>query len=115
MLVTVTSEITLPVTDAVGGTVTVAVTVSGAAGAEALLATLAHLFFWDVHSWNENPGPEKLIHLVNWWPQAAAQADGKSSKRSSKTTKDCPFFPTAGGRPPSEKTNLKNVLMTMTL
>jgi len=66
VVVIVTSEITLPVTDAVGGTVTVAVTVSGAAGTEALLATFAHLFFCEVHSWNEKPGPEKLIHLVNW-------------------------------------------------
>ena len=80
----------------------------------AVLAALEHDVFWISHSSNEKPGPEKEIQDSYWCPQAADAAEAMSSKTSSRTVKDSPFFPTDGQRPPRERTNSKKVSMTVT-
>ena len=88
-LLRVSSPITLPgklrllvCTPSLGaGTVTVAVTTTGAAGT--LVATSAafpHSFLWTWHFSLSNPGPPIFTQFLNCSPQAAWQAEGKLGK-----------------------------------
>jgi hypothetical protein len=98
----------------VGGTVTVAVIVTGLALDVAVEAAEPHDSFWLLHSSNENPGPESEVHVVNCCSQAAPHASVISSNSCSKTKKESPFLETEGGSPPRERENSKNDSTTVT-
>jgi len=103
-----------PVTVTVTGTLTVAVIVVGEADGLAVEAAVPQESFCEVHSSNENPGPEIATQESNWCPQDAAAAEARSSNSSSKTLNESPDLPTEGHRPPRVEVNSKNVSTTVT-
>jgi hypothetical protein len=114
VVVTVWTEMTEPVTEAVASTVTVPVTLAAVDEALAVEATAAQESFWVVHSSTENPLPENLTQAVNCCPQAAAAAELRSEKSSSKTWNWLFFLATDGQSPPRARANSKKVSMTTT-
>lgn len=103
-----------PVTIAVGGTVTVAVIVTGATLEDWDEAAEPQASFWLVHFSKEKPGPSIAVQVVNCSSQAAPQAMVMSSKSCSRTKNWLPFLETEGGRPPRAKVNSKNDSTTVT-
>ena len=95
---------------------TIAVPVTWTAEAEAVtvLAADPQESFWVVHSSIAKPAPARETHAVNWSPHAAAAADSRSSKSSSRTLNWLEFFETEGQRPPRARANSNKVSITTT-
>jgi hypothetical protein len=81
-----------------------------AAVASCVAAAEAHVSLWLAQSSSVKPDPAKPIQLLNWCPQDAAAAEGRSSKNSPSTLnlKSDSDFPTCGTAPPrADSTNSK--------